>query len=90
MKTLLSTNSDVVHDIFPPDVIDAFNNSGPKSTLRLRHAVDWALHGGAGLEHLWVAFLPRVHDLEKPLVYAAIRWRKGNDLPPLLNKEDPG
>lgn len=56
--------------------------------LRLRHAVDWALHGGPNLKHLWVAFLPGVPEREAELCGAAIRWRTKHGLPPLLNKQD--
>ena len=65
------------------------------SDLRLRHAVDWALHGGPNLERLWVALLPlpgiAKPDLKKreaDLRGAAIRWRIRHGLPPLLSSQD--
>ena len=77
---------------FPRPLVDSFRSKkpGPRSDLRLRHAVDWALHGGRNLAHLWVAFLPGIAHLEAELIRAAIRWRKKYVLPPLLNREDPG
>lgn len=75
---------------FPPQLVAAFRRKegGHPKLLRLRHAVDWALHGGPGLVHLWVAFLPGIADLEGELRDAAMAWRKKHGLPPLLNRED--
>ncbi len=71
-------------EAFPRPLVASFGSS----TLRLRHAVDWALHGGPNLVHLWVAFLPGIPNLEGELKGAAIRWRTNYGLPPLLNSED--
>lgn len=79
-------------EAFPPSLVASFRRKsstpGWGATLRLRHAVDWALHGGQNLEHLWAAFLPSIAELEKQLIDAAIRWRTKYGLPPLLNSED--
>lgn len=93
LKPLHLSQSPVMRGLaaFPPDMVASFNSKEPGhpgSDLRLRHAVDWALHGGPNLEHLWVAFLPGIAHLEGELRAAAIRWRRGHSLAPLLNQED--
>ena len=86
LKPLDKSQSPAMHGLeaFPPELIASFKGS----TLRLRHAVDWALHGGPNLVHLWAAFLPEVEHLEEELRSAATRWRRAHGLPPLLNKQD--
>ena len=85
---------------FPRQMVDSFrcDKPGPGNDIRLRHAVDWVLHGGPDLKTLWVAFLPSIPGMEHPkalgvaernLILAAIGWRTEHDgLPPLLNHDD--
>lgn len=93
LKPLLSPQSPAMRGLtaFPPALVASFTSKErghPGSHLRLRHAVDWALHGGPNLEHLWATFLPGIAHLEEKLRDAAIRWRRTHDLPPLLNVQD--
>ena len=93
LKPLHSPQSPAIRGLsaFPPAMVASFTSKErghPGSHLRLRHAVDWALHGGPNLEHLWAAFLPETAHLEAKLRDAAIRWRRTHDLPPLLNVQD--
>jgi hypothetical protein len=93
LKPLVDLQSPAVRglDAFPQSLVDSFlskERGHPGSDLRLRHAVDWALHGGANLVHLWAALLPGIAEAEEQLRFAAIRWRRKNGLPPLLNRED--
>ena len=93
LKPLVDPQSPVVRGLeaFPTSLVASFRSKAqghPGSDLRLRHAVDWALHGGPDLVHLWAAFLPGITEVQEELRSAAIRWRRMNELPPLLNRED--
>jgi len=110
LKPLTGTSSPVVKgcSAFPDWLVNKFisevqKGQGPKQPLRMRHAVDWALHGGANLEHLWIVFpptqenmdKPQMEQLEKKVIDDADQYNKQHKLPhnkqhklpPLLNRE---
>jgi len=99
LKPLTGTSSPVVKGLSAFDVtlVNKFiaKAGSSKKPLRMRHAVDWALHGGAKLEHLWIVFPPtrknidksQMKELEKNVIDDADQYNKQHKLPPLLNRE---
>ena len=79
---------------FPSELVARFRaKKSLGMDLRLRHAIDWALHGGQNLEHLWVALLPaadspskaQLEKLEEAVILAVRRWNRQQGLPYPLN-----
>lgn len=65
-----------------------------QADLRCKHAIDWALHGGGALEHLWVQvarWIPEdINGAERRLIQAVVEWNANQGLPNLLNaKHNP-
>ena len=63
----------------------------PQADLRCKHAIDWALHGGGALRHLWVQVahsIPEdINGAEQRLIRAVVEWNANEGLPNLLNAQ---